>query len=131
MQKLTREMLHKLRDSLVNEIKIRQTADKIAYVIVGMGECGLQKGAKEVFTAISKKINVLGLRGSVAVIQADMEGFWDMAPVVEVILKGQSPVRYGQVTPEAAQKIIENHIINKKAVTEYMLDTAPAKENHV
>ena len=124
-------MLHKLRDSLVNEIKIRQTADKIAYVIVGMGECGLQKGAKDVFTAISEKVNALGLRGSVAVIQADMESFWDRAPVVEVILEGQKPVKYGRVTPETAQKIIESHIINKKTVTEYMLDAAEARENHV
>ncbi|UTC52866.1 (2Fe-2S) ferredoxin domain-containing protein [Treponema sp. OMZ 803] len=131
MQKLTREMLHKLRDSLVNEIKIRQTAGKIAYVIVGMGECGLQKGAKDVFTAISEKVNALGLRGSVAVIQADMESFWDRAPVVEVILEGQKPVKYGRVTPETAQKIIESHIINKKTVTEYMLDAAEARENHV
>jgi len=131
MQKLTRETLHELRDSLVNEIKIRQAGGKIAYVIVGMGECGLQKGAKEVFAAISEKINALGLRGSVAVIQADMEGFWDRAPVVEVILEGQKPVKYGQVTPETAQKIIESHIINKKTVTEYILDVAAAKENHV
>ena len=131
MQKLTRETLHELRDSLVNEIKIRQAGGKIAYVIVGMGECGLQKGAKEVFAAISEKINALGLRGSVAVIQADMEGFWDRAPVVEVILEGQKPVKYGQVTPETAQKIIESHIINKKTVTEYMLDAAEARENHV
>jgi len=131
MQKLTRETLHELRDSLVNEIKIRQAGGKIAYVIVGMGECGLQKGAKEVFAAISEKINALGLRGSVAVIQADMEGFWDRAPVVEVILEGQKPVKYGQVTPEAAQKIIESHIINKKTVTEYILDVAATKENRV
>ena len=131
MQKLTRETLHELRDSLVNEIKIRQAGGKIAYVIVGMGECGLQKGAKEVFAAISEKINALGLRGSVAVIQADMEGFWDRAPVVEVILDGQKPVKYGQVTPETAQKIIESHIINKKTVTEYILDVAATKENRV
>lgn len=131
MQKLTRETLHKLRDSLTNEIKIRQAGSKIAYVIVGMGECGLQKGAKEVFAAISEKVNALGLRGSVAVIQADMEGFRDMAPIVEVILEGQKPVKYGQVTPEAGQKIIESHIINKKTLTEYMLDTAAAKESHV
>ena len=63
MQKLTREMLHKLRDSLVNEIKIRQTAGKIAYVIVGMGECGLQKGAKDVLTA-SKCTRITRLRRS-------------------------------------------------------------------
>ena len=96
-----------------------------------MGECGLQKGAKDVFTAISEKVNALGLRGSVAVIQADMESFWDRAPVVEVILEGQKPVKYGRVTPETAQKIIESHIINKKTVTEYMLDAAEARENHV
>ena len=131
MQKLTRETLHKLRDSLVNEIKIRQAGDKIAYVIVGMGECGLQKGAKEVFTAISEKVNALGLRGSVAVIQADMQGFWDKAPIVEIILEGQKPVKYGQVTPETAQQIIESHIINKKIVAEYVLDTAAAEENRV
>jgi len=131
MQKLTRETLHKLRDSLVNEIKIRQAGGKIAYVIVGMGECGLQKGAKEVFTAISEKVNALGLRGSVAVIQADMQGFWDKAPIVEIILEGQKPVKYGQVTPETAQQIIESHIINKKIVAEYVLDTAAAEENRV
>ena len=128
MQKLTRETLHKLRDSLANEIKIRQAGGKIAYVIVGMGECGLQKGAKEVFTTIGNKINALGLRGSVAVIQADMEGFWDMAPVVEIILDGQEPVKYGQVTPDTAEKIIESHIINKKILTEYVLNTVSPEE---
>ena len=53
-----------------------------------------------------------------------------MAPVVEVILDGQEPGKYGPVTPETAEKIIESHIINKKILTEYALNTVTAEETH-
>lgn len=131
MQKLTRKTLHELRDTLANEIKIRQSGEKAAYIIVGMGDCGIQKGAKAVFIAIGEKINALGLRGTVAVIQAEMDEFWDMAPVVEVVLAGEEPVKYGRVSPTIADKIIESHIINKKILTEYALDTANREEVQV
>ncbi|MEL3905457.1 MAG: (2Fe-2S) ferredoxin domain-containing protein [Treponema sp.] len=128
MQKLTRTTLHELRDRLANEIKIRQSGEKLAYIIVGMGDCGIQKGSKAVFHTISEKINSSGLRGDVAVIQAELSGFWDAEPVVEVILTGEDPVKYGHVTPEIADKIIESHILNKTVLNEYVLAQAKTEE---
>lgn len=128
MQKLNRKSLHELRDKLVSEIKIRQTGEKDAYIIVGMGECGIQKGSKEIFKIIGEKINSLGLRGKVIVIQAELAGLCDAEPVVEVVLKGENPVKYGHVTPEIANKIIEQHVLNKKILTEYILDISKVRE---
>lgn len=128
MQKLDRKSLHDLRDKLVSEIKIRQTGEKDAYVVVGMGDCGIQKGSKEIFKIISKKINSLGLRGKVIVIQSELAGLSEAEPVVEVVLKGERPVKYGHVTPEIANKIIDQHILNKKILTEYILDISKAGE---
>jgi len=128
MQKLDRKSLHDLRDKLVSEIKIRQTGEKDAYIVVGMGDCGIQKGSKEIFKIISKKINSLGLRGKVIVIQSELAGLSEAEPVVEVVLKGERPVKYGHVTPEIANKIIDQHILNKKILTEYILDISKAGE---
>jgi len=128
MQKLDRKSLHDLRDKLVSEIKIRQTGEKDTYIVVGMGDCGIQKGSKEIFKIISKKINSLGLRGKVIVIQSELAGLSEAEPVVEVVLKGERPVKYGHVTPEIANKIIDQHILNKKILTEYILDISKAGE---
>ncbi|WP_024467893.1 (2Fe-2S) ferredoxin domain-containing protein [Treponema pedis] len=122
MQKLTRKTLHELRDCLVPEIKIRKPEEKEAYIIVGMGDCGIQKGSKEIFKIISEKINGMGKRGDIAVLQSELAGLCDAEPIVEVILKGEKPVKYGHVTPEIANEIIDSHVVNKKILSKYVFD---------
>lgn len=131
MQKLTRKTLHELRDCLVPEIKIRKPEEKEAYIIVGMGERGIQKGAKEIFKIISEKINGMGKRGDIAVIQAELEGLGEAEPVVEVILKGEEPVKYGYVTAEIANEIIDSHVVNKKILSKYVFDISKKAEAEV
>ena len=46
MAKMSLEDLRKLRNETQQQIKKRETDDKIAQVIVGMGTCGIAAGAK-------------------------------------------------------------------------------------
>ncbi len=124
MQKLTRKTLHELRDRLAGDIIIRKPNNKQAYIIVGMGESGIEKGAKEIFNLISNKIDSCGLRGKVIVIQSAVEEMDSFSPFVEVILDGCEPVKYGYVTAELAEKIVEQHIIHKQVLSDYVLKTA-------
>lgn len=128
MQRLTRKTLHELHDTLMPEIKIRKPQEKEAYIIVGMGDCGIQKGSKEIFKIISGKIDDMGKRGDIAVLQSELAGLCEAEPIVEVVLKGEKPVKYGYVTPEIAKEIIDSHVVNKKVLSKYVLDISKKAE---
>ncbi len=128
MQRLTRKALHELRDKLMPEIKIRKPQEKEAYIIVGMGDCGIQKGSKEIFKFISEKIDGMGKRGDIVVLQSELAGLCEAEPIVEVILKGEKPVKYGHVTSEIANEIIDSHVVNKKVLSNYVLDISKKTE---
>ena len=49
-------------------------------------------------------------------------------PIIEVILKGEKPIKYGHVTPEIANEIIDSHVVNKKILSKYVLDISKKTE---
>jgi NADP-reducing hydrogenase subunit HndB len=44
-----------------------------------------------------------------------------LEPIVEVYKEGQGKVTYVEMTPEKAKRIIEEHIVGGKVVTEYII----------
>jgi len=85
-------------------------------VIIGMGTCGISAGAervKETFESISKKegLNLkIGITGCIGICYSEVN--------VEVKIPGAEEIIYGNVTPEAAEKIIRQHIVGGGVVKE-------------
>lgn len=82
-------------------------------IVVGMGTCGLSAGARAVFERLGEladenpDVCELTISGCI--------GMCYQEPLVE-IRDGESRAFYGGVTPESAEKIFEDHVLNNKRV---------------
>jgi NADP-reducing hydrogenase subunit HndB len=126
MAKMTLEELRKLRNEKKTAIDMRDTANKDAQIIVGMGTSGIAAGAKLALDAFAKELEKRGLT-NVSLRQAGSLGLDHAEPTVEVRVPGMPDIIYGKVTAEVALQIVEKHIIGKELVSEHVFDK-PAKD---
>jgi NADP-reducing hydrogenase subunit HndB len=125
MAKMTLEELRKLRDSKKSDLRKRDVAGKDFQIIIGMGTCGIAAGAKGIFDVFVEELDTRNLE-NVAVTQTGCMGLCYVEPTVEVIAPDMPPVIYGKVDAAVAKKIVEDHIIGKKMVSEYIFDRPSA-----
>ncbi len=88
-------------------------------VYVGMATCEIAAGSKEVMEVFKEAISN-GLT-DIYLSQKGCAGRCNLEPTVEVIEMGKNPVRYGMVTPERAQEIIERHLKNGEVIKEWVI----------
>ncbi|NLT58414.1 MAG: (2Fe-2S) ferredoxin domain-containing protein [Clostridiales bacterium] len=83
-----------------------------------MGTPGITNGAREVMAAFVEAVHDQHLYDNVVVYPADL-GEAGKAPVVVVDIPGEAKVTYVDMSPEKALKVVNQHIVGKKAVAEY------------
>jgi NADP-reducing hydrogenase subunit HndB len=125
MAKMTLQELRKLRDTKKSEIQKREIEDKDTQIIVGMGTCGIAAGAKTVLDVFLRELDIHNL-DTVIVTQTGCMGLCYVEPTVEVISPGMPSVIYGKVDEEVAKKIVSEHIMSKKLVTDHVFDRPSA-----
>jgi NADP-reducing hydrogenase subunit HndB len=125
MAKLTLDALRKLRDKSRDRMKRRETDGKDIRIIVGMGTCGIAAGAKETLDALVDALDKQGVDDAV-VKQTGCMGTCTTEPNVEVIVPDMPTVIYGNVDPEVARSIVQDHIIGKKLVSDHVQDRPAA-----
>ena len=113
------EELMKLKEKAVKEIQMRDS-DKKGKIVVAMGTCGIAAGAKETLQAIVEELSKKQIN-DVAVVQSGCMGLCDVEPTVEVILEGQEPIVYGHVDPSQAKRIIQQHLVEGRVVSDLMV----------
>ena len=121
MSRLTLEDLRKLRETQQKTMALRESEGKDVQIIIGMGTCGIAAGAKDTFRT---KINTVAEKGlyNVMVRQAGCKGLCHSAPTVEVIVPDMPTIIYGNVTPEVARQIIENHVQKHQLLDGHICD---------
>ncbi|URA10476.1 (2Fe-2S) ferredoxin domain-containing protein [Thermospira aquatica] len=125
MAKITLEELRKLREQSKTEIEKREVENKSTIIIVGMGTCGIAAGARDTLKSFVENIEKLGLK-DVVVKQTGCMGYCYVEPTVEVIMPDMPQTIYGKVTADVARKILEEHVIHKKLVSEHVMDKPAA-----
>lgn len=90
-------------------------------VYVGMATCEIAAGSKEVMEIFRKAVTEGGLT-DVYLSQKGCAGRCNLEPTVEVVEAGKIPVRYGKITEEKAQTIIEKHLKNGEVIEEWVID---------
>ncbi|HQP08019.1 MAG TPA: (2Fe-2S) ferredoxin domain-containing protein [Anaerolineaceae bacterium] len=90
-------------------------------VIVGMGTVGIAAGARETLKAILDYIESEGLT-DIVVRQTGNIGLDSFEPIVQVVIGEQAKVTYGRVTPDAARKIMKEHVVGGNVVKEYHIE---------
>jgi NADH-quinone oxidoreductase subunit F len=101
----------------------RDRTDKSWVVRIGLASCGIAAGGQNVYDALSTKLRNKGL--NVELKQTGCMGMCYNEVLVEVSSPKGGSVFYGHVTPERIDRIIEEHLISGKPVTEW---TIPAEE---
>jgi NADP-reducing hydrogenase subunit HndB len=121
MAKLTLDELRKMREEQKNAVQKRSTEGKEITIIVGMGTCGIAAGAKDTVDSFLKEIDSKGLT-DVIVKQTGCMGFCVSEPTVEVHVPGMPDTIYGNVDRAVAKRIVEEHLVGKKMVSDHVFD---------
>ena len=111
--------LEEIRNRTLERINIRKEREGTR-VVVGMATCGISAGARPVLKALVEEVSKRGLR-DVIVSQTGCIGICEYEPVVEVYRPGEDKVTYVKMNPDKAVRVVAEHIVNGKVVTEYTI----------
>lgn len=116
MAKLSLEELRKIREDEMVRLRKRDIHGRTRHVVVSMGTCGINAGAKIVLNAIADEAEALGLN-DVIITQTGCLGCCEEEPVVEVHTPELGTIVYGKVDAKIAKAIVDEHLAKGKALT--------------
>lgn len=109
-----------LREKFKSDVSMRHDSSDDIRVLVGMATCGIAAGARPVLAAFVDEVNKRQLK-NVMVTQTGCIGICKYEPVVEICVPGQEKVTYVKMTEEKAARVVAEHLVNGKVVTEYTI----------
>ena len=115
--------LQAIRERMQKQLDIRENDDDRVRVVVGMATCGIAAGARPVLTAFLDEVGKRNLE-NVSVTQTGCIGVCRLEPIVEVYVPGQEKVTYVKLTADMVPKIVSEHLVNRRVVTEYTIGAA-------
>jgi len=113
------EDLKKIREEALKKREIKSAPGSIQ-IVVGMGTPGIAAGARDTLKEILSMIEEKHLT-NITVRQTGNIGLDSWEPILQILKGDEAPVTYGKVTPAAARRIMEEHILNGKVVSEYVV----------
>ena len=116
--------LEAIRQRTLQRINLRkEDENENIRVVVGMATCGIAAGARPVMMGFMDEINKRGL-SQVTVSQTGCIGMCRLEPMVDVYVPGKEKVTYVHMTPEKVGRVVAEHIVNGRPVTEYTIGAA-------
>ena len=118
------EELKAIREAARAGMNVRKEDGKeTVRVVVGMATCGIAAGARPVLSAFVEETSRRKL-DNVSVSQTGCIGMCQFEPIVEIFAPGQEKVTYAKMTDEMARKVVSEHLVNNRIVTEYTIGAA-------
>ena len=111
--------LAKIREEALKKVDIRKER-KGTRIVVGMATCGISAGARPVLTALLEEVQKRNL-AEIEVTQTGCIGVCKLEPIVEVYKEGEEKVTYVDMSAEKARRVIAEHIVNGKVVSEFTI----------
>jgi NADP-reducing hydrogenase subunit HndB len=112
--------LKRVREEALKKRQLKPEPGSVQ-IIVGMGTPGIAAGARETMKAILETIEEKQLN-NIIVRQTGNIGLDSWEPVVQVIVGENPKVTYGRVNPDAARRIMQEHVINGQIVKDFVID---------
>lgn len=114
--------LKEIKKKALSQINLRN--DNNGYrIVVGMATCGIAAGARPVLSTINEEINKRHLNNA-TVVMTGCIGVCRLEPVVEVFNPDGSKVTYVKIDVEKAKRIVNEHIVNGKTISEFTIAAA-------
>jgi NADP-reducing hydrogenase subunit HndB len=117
----TLEDLKRLRQEALEKRRVKSATGEIQ-VIVGMGTVGIAAGARETLKAILEYIEKESL-SDIVVRQTGNIGLDSYEPIVQVVVGENPKVTYGRVSPDAARRIMKEHIVGGQIVKDFAIES--------
>ncbi len=109
-----------IKAKMQDKVVIREGEGAVR-VVVGMATCGIAAGARPVLSAFVEGVANKGLTSKVTVTQTGCIGICQYEPVVEIYEDGKEKVTYVKLDADKAKKIVEEHLVGGKVVSEYTI----------
>ena len=114
-----------IKEKMKDKVVLRGGSGDIR-VVVGMATCGIAAGARPVLNTFVEEVSKAGLSEKVTVTQTGCIGICQYEPVVEVFEADKEKVTYVKMTPEKAQRVVEEHLKGGNVVSEYTITNVNA-----
>ena len=111
--------LKKIKERALELKKMKEGQARVI-VTIGMATDGIAAGARETMKAVVDFIREHQLN-DVLVTQTGYIGNAEFGPVVEIQVKGQAKVRYGNMKKDLVRRMMEQHVLNGEPVNEWVL----------
>lgn len=111
--------LQAIRDKMKANVNTREGVEGKMRILVGMATCGIARGARPVLNAFTEELAKRDVHHAV-VSQTGCIGICQYEPVVEII-EGDVKTTYVKVDAEKVKRIVSEHVIGKKPVTEFTI----------
>ena len=111
--------LAEIRNKMKAKVALREENGDIR-IVVGMATCGIAAGARPVLNAFVEEVSKQNATNA-TVIQTGCIGMCRLEPIVEVFEGEKERVTYVKVKPEMAERIVREHILGGKPVSEYTI----------
>ena len=115
----TLKELEEIRERTLKNLQLRQHEGKEVRVVVGMGTCGISAGARPVLNELVSEVNQRHLE-NISITQTGCIGMCTYEPMFDVYdVRGKTT--YVHMTPEKVKKVVIEHLVNGKVVSEYTI----------
>jgi NADP-reducing hydrogenase subunit HndB len=114
MGKLRPEDLERIAERMRRTTALREGTAR-ARVTVHMGTCGISAGARSIMSALMSAIDEKKVE-DVILTTSGCAGFCSREPMMTVELKGEAPVKYVDLSPEKATRILAEHVVGGRIV---------------
>ncbi|HDQ73005.1 MAG TPA: NADH-quinone oxidoreductase subunit NuoF [Chloroflexi bacterium] len=96
-------------------------------IIIGMASCGVAAGAQETHETFVEKLEAANADAKLSL--SGCIGTCFIEPVVKVVGADGEEWTYGEVTPERAEKIVEQHVVGGEPVVEWTFEEGEYAED--
>jgi len=119
MPKLKIGDLDKISQRVRKTTLLREGAGR-AKIVVHMGTCGIAAGAREIMNTLLDEFAKQDI-DDVILTSSGCAGLCSREPMATVELKDEAPVKYVDLTPDKVRRVLSEHVIGGKVVSEYAL----------
>ncbi len=119
MGKLKFEDLEKISQRVRKATLLREGAGR-AKITVHMGTCGIAAGARKIMNTLLDEFQKRDI-DDIILTNSGCAGLCSREPMATVEIKGETPVKYIDLTPDKIIRILTEHVIGGKVVEEYAL----------
>ena len=112
------EELQQLCEEIRRTERVRRETSTV--ITVGMGTCGIAAGARDVMGVFRALIAAKGTQ-DVILTNSGCAGLCSKEPMATVELRGGSPVKYINLSPERMARVFREHVQGGKVVADLAL----------